>query len=650
MCGLAGVSGTVDREALQRASWCLRHRGPDGDGIFIDESRGIGLAHRRLAIQDLTELAQQPMRHEPTGCVLAYNGEIYNVADLREDLRRRGVHVRSSGDTEVLLNLLVLDGADCFERLDGMFALAFFDPRDRSVLLTRDGVGIKPLYVAELSDRFAFASEMAAVRRLLTAPPSVDHVAVAQYLTFLWTPGERTPLEQVKKLSPGEALVVRDGRIVSRIRWYRPPLHAVERFDASTNDELIIDELRQELRRSVHGQLLSDAPVGAFLSGGLDSSTVVALAAERNPELPCFTIRIVDRPNGEGFVDDLPYAREVARELALPLHEVPISRTMMEEDFADAVRAIGEPLADLAPLNVRYISSAARGMGIKVLLSGAGGDDIFTGYRRHSAVAVDRLVRRAPLPALRVLERVGLFVPPRGPLLRRLRKFTIGLAEPDDLRTIAAFRWLEAGPTADLLHPDLVASLDGHDIAAPMLAHLSAWQFSDDRLDRMLALEQRFFLNDHNLAYTDRMSMAEGVEVRVPLLADALMRKAARLPDRLRMRRGVGKQALRRVARGVVPAGVLSRPKSGFGAPVRDWVGRTDSALVERYLDPSVVGARGIYSVAGVRSAVEQTRSGSMDASYPLLGTIAMEIVLEDLMQSVRTDCSDGLEEPQGSR
>jgi asparagine synthase (glutamine-hydrolysing) len=634
MCGLAGVSGTIDRDALHRASWCMRHRGPDGEGLFIDESLGIGLAHRRLAIQDLTELAQQPMLHEPTGCVLAYNGELYNAAELRGELRRRGVQIRSSGDTEVLLNLLVLDGVDCLERLDGMFALAFFDARDRTVLLTRDGVGIKPLYFAEIPDCITFASEMAAVRSLLTIPVSVDHVAVAQYLTFLWTPGERTPLAQVKKLPPGEALVIRDGEIIRRVRWYRPPLHDVDRFNTSTDDAVIIDRVRRELRRSVHGQLISDAPVGAFLSGGLDSSTVVALAAERLPDMPCFTIRIVDRPQGEGFVDDLPYAREVAAGLGLPLHEVPVSRTLMELDFADAVAAIGEPLADLAPLNVRYISAAARELGIKVLLSGAGGDDIFTGYRRHSAVAIDRVVRRAPVPLLRAIERIGASTPPRGPSLRRLRKFTIGLAESDDRRTIAAFRWLEDDLLKHLLHPELADSIDFGDIAGPMLAHLDGWGFGDNRLNRMLALEQRFFLSDHNLAYTDRMSMSEGVEVRVPLLDDALMRAAARLPPRLRMRRGVGKQALRTAARGIVPQVVLNRPKSGFGAPVRDWLNQSDSALVEKYLDPAVVTSRGLYNAVGIQDALRKTRSGALDASYPLLGVIAMEIVLQRLLDS----------------
>lgn len=610
----------------------MRHRGPDGEGFFADESHGVGLVHRRLAIQDLTDLAQQPMRHDETGCVLAYNGELYNVEELREGLRRRGVQVRSTGDTEVLLNLLVLDGVDCLERLDGMFALAFFDPRERSVLLTRDGVGIKPLYFAELPDRFAFASEMGAVRRLLTTSPTVDHIAVAQYLTFLWTPGERTPFTQVRKLPPGEAVTVRDGRVVARRSWYRPPLHNVERFDDSIDDAAIIRQLQDELRRSVHGQLLSDAPVGAFLSGGLDSSTVVALAAERSRDMPCFTIRIVDRPNREGFVDDLPYARAVAKELGLPLHEVPVSRAMIEADFADGVRAIGEPLADLAPLNVRYIAAAARAIGVKVLLSGAGGDDVFTGYRRHSAVIIDRLIRRAPLPLLRALEWVGSETPPLSPLLRRIRKFTIGLTEPDDRRTIAAFRWLESDLLSTLLHPELVHDLRGQDIAAPMFGHLNAWNFSDDRLDRMLALEQRFFLSDHNLAYTDRMSMAEGVEVRVPLLDDALMRLAARLPDRLRMRGAIGKQALRDAAKGIVPDVVLDRPKSGFGAPVRDWVGGSESALAAQYLDPSVTEARGLYSAAGIQEAVRRTRSGIVDASYPLLGAIAMEIVLESLL------------------
>ena len=386
MCGLAGYSLISKCFVLDdwstAACQALSHRGPDDSGAFEDPEHGICLIHTRLSIQDPSSLGHQPMRSPDNRVVLTFNGELYNFRELRSELEAEGCTFFSESDTEVLLALylnlrqkspfrLTSDVISAMlQRLNGIFAFALWDRDCQSMLLARDAFGVKPLYLHRSGVGLYFASESKALR---SANPSLDPLSLDRYLTFLWSPGKGTPDYGVRKLGPGEAIWVSQGEIQEQFVWYRIPSF---RLLASTRSvipqALAIRSTEKHLRQAVYRQLVADVPVGAFLSGGLDSSSVVAFAREQNPDIRCFTIECTGSSK-EGNVVDLPYARRVAAHLNVPLEIVRIDAARMAEDLPAMVVQLDEPLADPAPLNVLYISRLAREQGIKVLLSGAGG-------------------------------------------------------------------------------------------------------------------------------------------------------------------------------------------------------------------------------------------------------------------------------------
>jgi len=429
MCGIAGYSSGTHTspgiEGLASAKDILAHRGPDDSGIYEDPVHGIGFVHVRLSILDLSPLGHQPMLSDDGRVALAFNGEIYNFRALRAELEAAGHVFRGHSDTEVLLHLYLAwrerggDLAETLRRLNGIFAFALWDAEHSTLLLARDALGVKPLYYCADAGRFAFASEIKALRPLIGALGSLDAAALHRYLSFLWCPGKGTPAGNVKKLGPGEWLWVRNGAIEERVVWYRLP--AFRHAQSAMDESAAVSGTLQHLRVAVHRQLVADVPVGAFLSGGLDSSSVVAFARERNPDIRCFTIESAGGAEA-GASDDLPYARRVAEHLGVPLEVVRVDAARMAEDLAGMVAQLDEPLADPATLNVLYISRLARECGMKVLLSGAGGDDLFTGYRRHRAMVEEHYWDWLPRPVRQGLAGLAGTLDQRWAWGRRLRK------------------------------------------------------------------------------------------------------------------------------------------------------------------------------------------------------------------------------------
>ncbi|MEX2156171.1 MAG: asparagine synthase (glutamine-hydrolyzing) [Gemmatimonadales bacterium] len=622
MCGIAGFSGTFSEDMLLDAGRLIAHRGPDDSGIYLNH-QGIGLVHRRLSIIDLSPLGAQPMASPDGALVVVFNGEIYNYRELRDELIGRKASFRGHSDTEVLLNLYLADGDATLRRLNGIFAFALWDGRDGSLLLVRDGLGVKPLYYAQTERGFAFASEIKALLRLVPEACQLDPLALHRYLTFLWCPGEGTPLRDIRKLSPGEALRVRAGRIERRWTWYQlpffrsaaPPLAKMEAV-AGTVDHL---------RRAVQRQLVADVPVGSFLSGGLDSSAVVAFAREQVPDIRCFTI---ESQGGQepGFTDDLPYARRVAKHLGVPLDVVTIDAGGMADDLERMVWQMDEPLADPAPLNVLYISQLARRHGIKVLLSGGGGDDLFSGYRRHVAVNYEPYWRWLPRRLRQGLERATGGLNQRRALIRRLGKLFNGAGLEGDAHLAHYFRWIRESELVALYTPEVRAQISTEAVDQPMLDYLAQLPAGVGRLNRMLALEQRFFLADHNLTYTDKMSMAAGVEVRVPFLDTDLLDFAARIPERFKQHGRVGKWVLKKAMERFLPHDVIYRPKSGFGAPLRRWMRGELRPLFGDLLSTESLKKRGLFEPDAVHRLVRRNDSGGLDAAYTLLTLLSIEI------------------------
>jgi asparagine synthase (glutamine-hydrolysing) len=638
MCGIAGFSGDFEPRLLERMNSAQAHRGPDdADVLFLSDAR-VGLAHRRLSIIDLSPRGRNPMWDVTRRAVIVYNGELYNYRELRRELLADGYAFHSDTDTEVLLNLYLRDGEKMLERLNGIFAFAIWDTRKRSLLVARDGVGVKPLYFAETPRGFLFASELKALLQEPSIDRTLDLEAVRHHVLFLWCPSPLTMLRAVRKLEPGMALVVKDGRVAQRFRFYEPRFDQ-ELLDWPEGDAIV--QLRKYLTRAVDRQLMSDVPLGAFLSGGLDSSSVVALAQRRiEPEkLQCFTIGFESKEAQiEGMADDLPYAKRVAAHLGVDLHTIWVGPEMVDE-LSKMVFTLDEPQADPAPINALFISQLARRQGIKVLLSGAGGDDIFTGYRRHYALLREPMWAWLPHRLRETLRDASSRVRPTTELRRRLAK-AFRYADLDgDQRILSYFHWTPPAVLSGAFSPALRA-LPSPDLVGPVPDALASLPPDIAALNRMLYLEIKFFLTDHNLNYVDKVSMASGVEVRVPMLDPELMALAARLPLHLKQRGRHGKWILRKAMEPYLPHDVIWRTKAGFGAPLRHWLRNEMRPIVDDVLSPASLTRRGLFDPAGVHELIEADRARRVDAAYSIFSMICIELWCRMFVDRVRPSAS----------
>lgn len=638
MCGIAGIisfRSAVEPAALEAANALMAYRGPDDAGVWLSADRRVGFAQRRLSIIDLSPAGHQPMvwRDGSSVVVINFNGEIYNFRELRAEcdvaaLRQRGEPIawRGHSDTEVVLWAYLLWGADLFPMLDGMFALAIWDGRSREMVVARDRFGVKPCYITTTAQHFAFASELKALGALVTLDRQVDALAAAQYIGFLYTPGERTLLTSVRKLPPGELMVIGLDGVNSRRRFVTAPM--TRAADLTMPADEAVAGVRRLLEQAVQQQLIADVPVGAFLSGGIDSSALVALARRqmKHGKMQCFTIgHRQASTSDEGLASDLPYAEKVARHLDVDLHTVWVGPEMAAQ-FPWMIAQLDEPQADPAALNAYFICKLAREQGIKVLLSGAGGDDLFSGYRRHRALGLEHWWSWLPVAARRGLAAAAQAAPANRAWGRRLAKAFRHADATETERLVNYFLWLDPHEIGALWQPDFAAAAGLQRPAQPMFEALESMAPAAEPLARMLMLDSRFFLVDHNLNYTDKMSMAASVEVRVPFLDNALVDFAARIPGRHKQRGPVGKWVLKEAMRGVLPDEVLFRPKSGFGVPLRAWMRHEMRDLLEDALSPTTLRRRGMFAPAAVARLRERDRRGQIDATYPILALVCIEL------------------------
>ncbi|NCC05061.1 MAG: asparagine synthase (glutamine-hydrolyzing) [Proteobacteria bacterium] len=623
MCGILGYSGLCGQAILEDGLRVLAHRGPDDSGIFVDEPANVGLAHRRLSILDLSSTGHQPMFSSNGQVVLVFNGEIYNFRELRLELEGKGYIFRGNSDTEVLLNLYCSEGEAMLPRLNGIFSFALYDRQRSDLWLARDALGVKPLYWCADERGFMFSSEIKAMLDQTGPSAMLDTASIYRYLSFLWCPGEGTPFSKVHKLAPGEWIRVRDGKVVENRIWYVPPLKRITPSIFSENKA--INLVRNGLRSAVHRQLVADVPVGAFLSGGLDSSAVVAFAREQVSDIRCFTISTPDGRDA-GEADDLPYAQSVAKHLGVSLDVVEVDAARMASSVERMVWQLDEPLADPAPLNVLFICELARQADIKVLLSGAGGDDLFTGYRRHVALQYERFWRWLPMSARTAMQELSKRLDHRSGFGRRAAKLFSVADLSGDERLTRYFAWAQPRELLPLMHRDVRATLLNVRPEQPMLDFLADMPADRSPLDRMLALEQRFFLADHNLTYTDKMSMAVGVEVRVPFLDLEFIELAAKIPVHFKQRGAVGKWVLKKAMEPYLPHDVIYRPKTGFGAPLRRWIRNELKEMLHDILSKESLTRRGIFDPKAVHRLISENENGKIDAAYILFSILCIEI------------------------
>jgi asparagine synthase (glutamine-hydrolysing) len=623
MCGIVGLSssnlGGNPALALSR----IEHRGPDGTGAFQSRAMDCWLGHRRLAIIDTSAAAHQPMVSKCGRFVIAYNGEIYNFRELRAQLKAEGMNFRSTSDTEVLLELFALRGLACLSELNGMYAFAVYDTLREYLYLCRDPNGIKPLYFFNVDGAFGFASEIKALLPLMTRAPTLDARAINRYLSYMWCPGEGTPFQEVRKVRPGEMLVVCRGNVISRQRFQYGPDERTEVVDAAS--------FRCELEKAVRRQLIADVPVGSFLSGGLDSSSVVAFAVRHNPEIVCFTIE-QDGQEDTGVQSDLPFAVTVAKHLNVRLESVKLRSQQMCDELPGIIGQLDEPQTDPAALATQIIARRARALGVKVLLSGVGGDDILAGYRRHTALYWLELFGPVPSGIGAVMRHALRYLDHRRTLVRQLARIAerAGSSRRDQL--VGLFAWNGRGVTESLFTDRMRQQLLHCQADQPFTEFLERLPLNEHLVKQCLALEQEYYLPDHNLAYADKMSMAEGVEIRVPLLDREIVRICRAQPGGRLMRRGVPKALLKDAMRGILPDQVINRQKVGFGAPVRRWIANELREVVHDCLSPTRLRNRGLFEPGCVAELIDRNEHGHVDGAYLILALVCLELWMRQFM------------------
>jgi len=596
MCGLAGYIGTGDRGILERMAELLAHRGPDALGIWQGE--GAGLAHRRLSILDLSETGAQPMHADRVHIV--FNGEIYNAPELRRQLQSMGYTFRGHSDTEAILHGYLAWGDEIVERLSGMFAFAIWDEKRQRLLLARDRIGIKPLFYAPFAGGIVFASEIKALfahpaieKRL--HPPMID-----AYLALGYVPGPDTIFAGIKTLAPGHRLLWRENEMQVR-RYWSPPLET----EAEADEAEQIEALDARLNATVESHLLADVEVGAFLSGGVDSSLVAAIAA-RHMQAPLKTFTI----GFEGGGDERPFARLAAAHIGgRPFEHT--ARLDLAEKLPRLLWHLEQPLFDNSILPTWLVSEAARRR-VKVVLSGDGGDEPFFGYdwTRH-ALRLPRILPELPLP--------GWAWAYRGGGLGLVERAFYDLSHPADrryLRRITASRafrhWLYTREYRASLNEDPVS-------------HLAAVLASGRGAERFALCDLTRYLPEDVLFKVDRMSMAHGLEVRVPLLDHRLLEWILKLPVDLRFRHGHGKYLLRKVAERYLPPEILRPRKQGFTIPIDRWLRGELGGMAQELFTSDAFAARGIVEPQRALRLLDMHKSGRFNLGHRIWSLVILE-------------------------
>ena len=649
MCGIAGfldgTSPVAPRAWPERAkamSAVLAHRGPDDGAVWCDEAAGVALAHRRLAVVDLSAAGHQPMRSHDGRYVIVYNGELYNTAEVRSELERRtsAVAWRGHSDTEVLLEAIAAWGVkEALRRVVGMFAFAVWDRQERRLTLARDRIGEKPLYYGRFGSTLLFGSELKALRAHPAFQSEIDRDVLALYVRHGYVPAPYSIYRGVAKLPAGCLAEFAAGDAEPHIEPYWSALEMALAGMASPLDapeESLVDELDALLKRAVRGQMEADVPLGAFLSGGIDSSTVVALMqAQSSRPINTFTIGFA-----EAEYNEAEHAKAVAAHLGTNHTELYVTPDEARAVIPRLPQIYCEPFADSSQIPTYLVSQLAR-RHVTVALSGDAGDELFGGYNRYQIAQrvwrglsrIPASLRGATAASMRALPPSGwdhVLKPLRFALPRQLRvqhpgekvhklAGVIGLASLDDVYTRLISQWPAPGAVVP----------GAHEPETPLnTAARMPGQFAQP-LARMTYLDLVTYLPDDILVKVDRAAMAVSLETRVPLLDHRVVEFAWRIPAELKLRGGRGKHLLRAVLQRYVPRGLFERPKMGFGVPIDHWLRGPLREWAEHLLDPATLRAQGYFAVDPIRRAWAEHLDGRRSNQYPLWVILMFQAWLE---------------------
>ena len=638
MCGIAGIINSDPERLTGAMLQTIEHRGRDDEGVWISEAiddsgRRACLGHRRLAIIDTSRAGHQPMLSADGRYVITFGGEIYNYRELRDELITRGHAFRTKTDTEVLLTAFAEWGTQCLPRLNGMFHFAIWDNQERMLTLARDHVGIKPLYYAVVPGTarergsFIFASEVKAILASGLVQPKLDPEALNQFLTFLWAPDQNTLFRGVKTLAPAHALTVR-GDEIKLNEWWDVSFNEIEE---GRSEDWWQKQVLETLDTVVKMEMVADVPLGSFLSGGIDSSAIVAMMNRHSNgrRVSSYTVGIESEDLRYDIIpDDVEWARRVNQHLETDYHEIMLQPAVAEL-LPKLVYHMDEPAIDMAIPS--YLVSRAARQTLRVMLSGMGGDEVFAGYPRQLAMKiagafdpVPSLVRR---PLMKTLERTlpgglpGRLTAP----LRNAKKFARSAGLDFEERYLGYGTYFTDEAKQQLYSDNMRESTQELDAYAVHRRYFARVRKAAP-LNRLLYVDLKTFLPCLNLITTDKTSMAANLEVRVPFLNRHMIEFAARMPPELKLRGFKRKYILKRALENLLPHDVVWRKKAGFGAPIRSWLRGALRPLVAELLSDEVIRKRGLFRSEEVRRLIDRNLSGHEDLSLQVFLLLNLEL------------------------
>lgn len=632
MCGIAGVLSpekNVSPEVLKKMAASLAHRGPDGEAVWTNADGAVGFAHRRLSILDLSDDGRQPMHSADSRFTIVFNGEIYNYLEIREQLEKKGCRFRSRCDTEVLLAAFQEKGEQCLDELDGMFAFAVWDEREKTLFAARDRVGLKPFYYAQTGKNFVFASEIKAVLASRLIDAELDPEGLNQFLTFLWTVPPHTLFKNIFQLPPAHFLVWKAGEVTVR-EWWDLDFSLEEK---NADERVWSERVLETLERVVRMEMISDVPLGAFLSGGVDSSSIVALMTRHSEKVSTYTTGIsAEDLKFDIIPDDVQWSRKVAEILPVEYNETLLTPGVAEL-LPKLVYHMDAPVIDMAIPS--YLISEQSRKKQKVMLSGMGGDEIFAGYPRQMAMQIAGLTDFVPTavrrPLMTAIERTlpggvpGRLTAP----LRNAKKFARSAAMDFENRYLGFGTYFTDEMKARLYAKDLRGAMQDFDAYRYHKRYFEKCRTAAP-LNRLLYVDFKTFMPALNLDTTDKTSMAANLEVRAPFLNKELVELSARIPADLKIRGLKRKYILKKAVESLLPKEIVWRKKAGFSAPVRSWLRGALRPLVEDFLSEETVRRRGLFDAREVRRTIDLNLSGREDYNLQVFQLLNLEIFMRE--------------------
>lgn len=636
MCGIAGLISQKPENQIGAMLKSIEHRGFDDEGVFVSNKFGKDelkacLGHRRLSIIDTSSGGHQPFFSDDKRYTITYNGELYNYLEIKRELEAKGYQFKTDSDTEVLINAFQEWQTDCLPKLNGMFAFAVWDELEKTLILVRDRAGIKPLYYAKIGEKFVFASEIKAILASKLIRAELDFEGLNQFLTFLWTVHEKTLFKEIYQLPPAHFLVLKNGEISVKEWWDLD----FSREEKGKSEDFWREQVLETLEKSVQMEMIADVPLGAFLSGGVDSSSIVALMTHHTKKVSTYTTGIsAEDLQFDIIPDDVEWSRRIAEILPIDYHE-----TILTPDLTELLPKLvyhqDAPVIDMA-IPSFLISEQARTTQ-KVMLSGMGGDEVFAGYPRQMAMKLAGMTDFIPSavrkPLMKTLDSM-LYGGVKGKLtapLRNAKKFARSAAMDFENRYLGFGTYFTNEMKMRLYSENLRGEMKDFDAYA---RHKKFFENCREAsaLNRLLYVDFKTFMPALNLDTTDKTSMAANLEVRVPFLNHELVSLSEKIPSNLKIKGIKRKYILKKAVESVLPKEVIWRKKAGFSAPIRSWLRTSLKPMIDDFLSEQTIKKRGLFDFREVRRIIELNQSGKEDFNLQVFQLLNLEIWMREFL------------------